>query len=445
MDPKKQFRRNNTNQGRSIDGFSNPSLGRPINKYSPNSIPRQSSASPDNIKPMPSLNPSRISYSDNNRPKSLLNASLPINSSVGPNRNSINKPPKIKKHSKKKIVKRTILAIILIIVVFGGYLGIKDVNILDKVFHGNLLSDASALFGNQVQLNGESTGRVNILLAGWQGKSTDEGPLTDSIMIVSVDTKNHTAFTMSIPRDLWVHIPGNGYEKINAANDNIGFHQSGYFNGGMGQLQQIIEQDMGIPINYYALVDYQAFEDAVNAVGGVTVDIKSPDPRGLYDPNVDKAHGGPLKLPNGPVTLNGLSALALALARGDSPYAYGFPLSDINRAQHQRQILIALEQKATSVGVLSNPLDISKLIDAIGNNVKTNLSLADVLTLAQIVKGIGISSIGSYGLSYGGSNPLLTTYLTSNGQDALIPKAGKNNYSQIQSYYQSLIAPKKIN
>ncbi len=120
-----------------------------------------------------------------------------------------------------------------------------------------------------------------------------------------------------------------------------------------------------------------------NAVDGITVKIQSPDPRGLYDPNVDKAHGGPLKLPNGPVHLNGLSALALALARGDSYYAYGFPLSDINRTQHQRQMLIALEHKATTAGVLSNPIDISKLVSTLGDNVTTNLTLPDVLRAAQ--------------------------------------------------------------
>ena len=295
-----------------------------------------------------------------------------------------------------------------------------------------------ALFST-TRLNGEAQGRVNVLLAGYQGSSSDEGALTDSIMVVSIDTRNNTAFMLSIPRDLLVHIPGYGYQKINYANSVSSFNKSGYFKGGMGQLQQIVEQDFGIPIQYYALIDYRAFEDAVNAVGGITVNIQSPDPRGLYDPNVDKAHGGPLKLPNGPVNLNGLQALALALARGDSPYAYGFPKSDINREQHQRQELAALEKKALSAGVLTNPLTMTHLFDAIGNNVTTNLSLADALRMAQLVKQVNVSRIKSYGLSYGNSNSdLLTTYYSQTTGDSLIPKAGINNYSQIQSYYNSI-------
>ncbi len=373
---------------------------------------------------------------------SMLNKTLP-NTTYGSriagttSRGGETKKKRLRWFRRHKITS-TILIILVIILGLGGYFGSRIIGDLDKVFHGNIFSDISAIFST-TRLKGEAQGRVNILLAGYQGTNSDEGALTDSIMVVSVDTKNNTAFMFSIPRDLLVNIPGQGYQKINAANSNSNFSQPGYFNGGMGQLQQIIEQDFNIPIDYYALINYKAFEEAVNAVGGITVNIQSPDPRGLYDPNVDKAHGGPVNLPNGPVTLNGLQALALALARGDSPYAYGFPKSDINREQHQRQELVALESKAISAGVLANPIRIASLFDAIGNNVSTDLSLADAKRLAQLIKPVKLSSIQSYGLSYGNSSSdLLTTYYSPTAGDSLIPKAGINNYSQIQSFYQSI-------
>ena len=373
--------------------------------------------------------------------QSWLNATLP-NATYG-SRNSASNPGKEKKKRgrwfrKHKIVS-TILVILILFFGFTGWFGSRLISDLDKVFHGNIFSDVKALFSTTT-LRGEAQGRVNILLAGYQGVHSDEGALTDSIMVVSIDTRNNTAFMFSIPRDMLVHIPGSGYQKINAANSNSSFNESGYFKGGMGQLQKIIEQDFHIPVYYYALINYTAFKDAVNAVGGITIDIKSPDPRGLYDPNVDKAHGGPVKLPNGIVTLNGTQALALALARGDSPYAYGFPLSDINREQHQRQMLSALEQKALSAGVLSNPIRMTSLFDSIGNNVSTDLSLADALRLAQLMKRVNVSNIKSYGLSYSGSNSLLTTYKSPTAGDSLIPRAGIGDYSQIQSYYQSITA-----
>ncbi len=348
---------------------------------------------------------------------------------------------KPKKKTRKKL-KRIIIGIIILVLLVVGVFGFSLISKIDKVFHGNVYSDLKSIF-TTTHLNGESTGRVNILLAGYQGTNSDEGALTDSIMIISIDTQNNTAFTFSIPRDLYLNVPGVGNEKINAANDNSNFSQPGYFKGGMGQLQKTIEQDLNIPINYYALIDYTAFEDAVNAVGGITVNIQSPDPRGLYDPNVNKAHGGPLRLPNGPVHLNGLTALALALARGDSPYAYGFPLSDINRTQHQRQMLIALEQKALSVGILSNPVAVTRLVNALSNNVTTNLTLPDILRLAQLAKTIKLANIKSYGLSYGGAHPLLKGVFLA-GQDQLIPQVGINNFSQIQHYYLTLTSSNPV-
>ena len=146
----------------------------------------------------------------------------------------------------------------------GGFLGVKGINTLDKVFHGNVLSDVTAAFNNK-PLKGESTGRVNILLAGDSADQINHGgaDLTDSILLLSIDTKTHTAFLLSIPRDLWVDIPGYGWQKINAANNALGNNFPGYPQNGMGQLEHLVTTDLGIPIDYYGLMDYGAFKDAV--------------------------------------------------------------------------------------------------------------------------------------------------------------------------------------
>jgi LCP family protein required for cell wall assembly len=261
--------------------------------------------------------------------------------------------------------------------------------------------------------------------------------LTDSIMLVSINTKNDTGFMLSIPRDLWVDIPGNGYAKINAAYEdgqNQHFSAPGYANGGMGLLEEVVNQDLGIPIDYYALIDYTAFRDAVNAVGGITITINSPDPYGLYDPYAD------LRLPNGVVTLNGQEALNLARARGDGPGAYGFPQADFNRTQHQRQMLVAVGKKALTLGVLSNPLKIGDLFDAVGNNVITDFRTKDVQALYGIAKKVNINNIQSLTFNESGSNALIQGYITPDGEDVLIPIDGIGNYSAIQTYDASLIA-----
>src|SRR6185437_8550135 len=183
--------------------------------------------------------------------------------------------------------------------------------------------------------------------------------------------------------------------------------------------------NLGIPIDYYALVNYNALRDAVNAVGGVDINIQSPDPRGLYDPSIDYATHGPLvKLTNGWHILNGEQALDLARARGDSYRSYGFAGSDFERAQNQRMMMVALKDKVTTSTVLANPIKLGELFDAIGNNLHTDLSTSNIRRLYDLSKQINSSSIKSYGLNSatisGKQNvDLLKNYLTPNGEDAL--------------------------
>jgi polyisoprenyl-teichoic acid--peptidoglycan teichoic acid transferase len=358
------------------------------------------------------------------------------------------KKPRIKS-TRKRLILRFSLGVVALFVLAGGWLAWRGFSTVNKVFHGNVFSDAHALFSN-TKLKGEDQGRVNILLAGDSADDPNHGgaQLTDSIMILSLDTKKRTGFMLSVPRDLWVNIPGWSHQKINAANDATDFNQAGYPAGGMGQLEEIVQTQLGIPINYYALVNYTAFKDSVNAVGGITVNIQSTDPRGLYDPNISAGDGGPLLLKSGVQILNGQTALNLARARGDPTYdgrvAYGFPHSDYDRTQHQRQMMLALEQKASSAGVLANPLKVSQLFSAVGNNIATDLKLGDVLRAVQLVKGVNLASMQSLALTNSGQNALLKDYLTPNGQEALIPAAGVDNFGQIQQYYQQLTSSNPI-
>lgn len=433
-------------KNRSLDGFSRPSaqqshpkIKRPDNPIAPSPIDTLPAPKPmimpKKVDPaVPPVQPFKYNYSPY-----LNKPDLPLTKQP--------KRPK-RKWSKKRKVITSILIILIIFVGLGGWYGSRLIGNLDKVFHGNLFSDAQALFST-ASLNGQAQGRVNILLAGDSADQMGHGGanLTDSILILSINTNNHTAFLISIPRDLWVYVPGlKSWQKINAANDVSNFNQSGYPSGGIGQLEEIIQTNLGIPIDYYGLMDYGAFEQAVNAVGGVSVDIQSPDPRGLYDPNVK------LKIPNGWVNLNGQQALNLARARGDGPGSYGFPDSDFDRTQHQRQIFIAVAEKAKTLGVIANPIKVNNLFGAFGNNFQTDLSLKDVLALIQLTKGINPTTIQSYAYcstltvgQNGCTKPILTGYVDpASGQDALIPTAGIGDYGQMEQYYLTLTSNNPI-
>ncbi len=342
-------------------------------------------------------------------------------------------------------LKRIIIILLILLTLVGGWLGIKFLYNAHKLFGGNIFSVLQT-----TRLKGEDSGRVNILLAG---NSADDaghagGELTDSIMIISIDTKHNKAILLSVPRDLWVNLGDNGHQKINDAyvvgQDNR-FSDNGYPTGGMGQLQQVIENDFGISINYYALVNYNAFRDSVDAVGGIDLTIKSSDPRGLYDPSIDYATRGPLvKLTNGTHHLNGAQALNLARARGDNYRSYGFNQADFDRTEHQRQMLVALKSKAVSAGVIANPARLSSLSDAIGNNVKTNLSLSEVRRLYDLTKAIGGSSISSVSLNSANGKNLLANYRTPRGDSALTPAAGVDDFSDIQQFMKQLTSNNPI-
>lgn len=376
--------------------------------------------------------------------KQLIGSAMPPKLDTKPAATSTPKRPKKSKKSltRKQKIRRSVLASLGVIILVGGWYGWGLLNNVNKVFHGNIFSDVHALVST-TKLKGEDQGRVNILFAGDSADRADGGgggDLTDSIMVVSIDTIHHTGFMLSIPRDTWVPIPGMGHQKINAAHEVTSFNQAGYPQGGMGQLEQIVTQDFGIPIDYYALVNYSAFKDAVNAVGGITINIQSADPRGLYDPSrTSPTDRTPLiKLPNGQVNLTGDVALNLARARGDAYGSYGFPRSDFDRTQHQRQMLMALEQKATTAGVLSNPMRISQLFNALGKNVQTDLNIADAIRVGQLSKQFNVNNLQSLSLGSDGKQNLLVGYMAPDGQEALAPAAGIDNFGQIRQYYQQL-------
>ncbi len=458
----KNERQNKYARTRSMDGFSKPPsiLGQPLPKKNP--TPSQRPAKP--IKPV--IKPASLTAKPaSSYPTTYLNPRLKeeqmrprrsnnINGQRRHNRkHNSNKPEVTRNLYIRRVIACFVGLIIIGLIVIGGLLGYKLLKTSEKVFGGSIASNLGDLFGSNVHLNGESTGRINILLAG---DSADDpghpgGKLTDSILLLSINIKDKSAFLLSIPRDLWVQMPngewpGGTHQKINAANEITNFSEPGYPNGGMGALSYVIQNNIGIPVNYYGLIDYAAFQDSVNAVGGITININSSNPKGLYDSNVN------LKLPNGPVTLNGQQALNLARARGDGYNSYGFASSDFDRTSHQRQLFIAVAQKAQSLGVLGNPAKISNLFSALGNNFSTNLNLADVLKLIKLTKSININNVSSFSfcstLSVGNGGcvtPILKSHLDqASGQDAIIPVAGIDNYGQLSQYYNQLISNNPI-
>jgi LCP family protein required for cell wall assembly len=329
------------------------------------------------------------------------------------------------KRSYKRAAGRTFLIIIVLFLAGSAVLGAWDArnisNASQKMFgSGNILT---LLGGGGLQT--DTAGRVNVLIAGYSADDPGHAgaTLTDSIMLLSMDKAKHSGYMLSIPRDLYVAIPGNGYGKINEA----------YGDGGMKLLEQIVEKDFGVSINYYALVNYASVRTSVDALGGIDVNINSPEGR-LYDPNRDWATGGPLvDLSNGQHHLNGEQALDLTRARGDPTsygYSVGFGQSDFQRTADQRLVFTAIKSKLNWKLVL-NPRKNAKILNAAANNIKTDVAANAARPLFGLFNSIPNSQLRSLSLrDLNGKNYLASTYYEGS---TLTPAAGLNDFSQIQS------------
>lgn len=222
----------------------------------------------------------------------------------------------------------------------------------------------------------DGTGRVTLLVMGldYRDWSAGEGPSrTDTMMLLTLDPLSNTAGMFSIPRDLWVTIPGFDNGRINTAY----FLGEAYQlpGGGPGLAVKTVEQLLGVEINYYAQVDFGAFTRFVDELGGVEIEV----PRKI---KIDPIVGDPVVLKRGDRLLNGELALAYARARNT-------PGGDLDRALRQQQVIFGIRDR------LLKPENMSSLItkapvlySELASGVQTNMTLDELIKLALLAQKI---------------------------------------------------------
>lgn len=439
---------NKPNKPKAIDGFLASGPRKPAFKATPSKTeqsdfmrPRQSTKldnfnKPDGFRSQetPRLsssgaytNPQNIQNTQNNH-KNRLNAT-PLTSNYARSA----RPAKTKNHRRRrsgfKIFMR--ISILLIIVTIGitGWMFGKAWWTANKSFKGG--GDALAL-NKELDpnlLKGEGDGRVNILLMGKGGENHDGGELTDSIMIASIDPINYGVTMLSLPRDLWVKPTGLWPMKINAVYSSAK-SQALYTNPkdksaaeskGINALESTVENYMGVKINYYAMIDFTAFQESVDAVGGIDVNLKEP----YSDPTM-RIGKKVLKLPAGPQHLDGATALGYARSR------YGAERGDFDRGEHQQTVLVGIKDKVLSLGTFSNPVKVTELLNTFGNRVQTNFSVSDLMRLYDLAKQINSNNINNVDLAMEGQAVVKTANI--GGQSVVVPIAGADNYTKIKEF-----------
>jgi anionic cell wall polymer biosynthesis LytR-Cps2A-Psr (LCP) family protein len=359
-----------------------------------------------------------------------------------------------KEHRTKgqKIRKRIIVVVVLLIVAgllaAGGYLAYKTFTATGHVLNGSI-----ADLIQSEPLKQDENGRSNFLLVGTSEDDPghEAGDLTDSIMVLSLNQKTKNAYMFSIPRDLYVEYGEaclTGYKgKINSyfSCSNTGTDNAAEQDR-LAKTQKLIGDIVGMDIQYGVHVNYTVMRDLIKAIGGeITVNIQSRDPRGVMDSNFDwkcgKAAvrkincpaGHYISYPNGPVTLDAEHALYLAQARGDIAPTYGFEQSNFDRERNQQMIAVAIRDKAMSAGTLTNLGAVTGLIDALGNNLRTNIQTKEVRTLMDLAQTIKTENIQSLDF-YSQDNRLFTTGTIPGAGSSVYPAAGVFNYTALQAF-----------
>lgn len=270
------------------------------------------------------------------------------------------------------------------------------------------------VFSDDTDIAGKKEDRINVLLLGMGGPGHDGPYLTDTIIIASIKPSTGDIAMISIPRDLGVDIPGEGWRKINHAN-----HFGEMKNPGAGGTfaSHVIEQTFDIDIQYYVRVDFAAFEHIINDVGGITIDVE----RSFTDTQYPAANYlfQTVSFSKGLTSMDGATALTYARSR----HGNNGEGSDFARARRQQKMLLALKEKILSFSTLSNPVRIHSVLTTLDDHIATDMEFSDIIGMIKLGKNINTNNIATVVLD---SSPegYLVNATSPDGAFMLSPKSG---------------------
>ncbi len=253
------------------------------------------------------------------------------------------------------------------------------------------------------------TDRVTILLMGIDERKDEQenGYRTDTIMVITIDPVGKTASMLSIPRDLYVDIPDFGKYRINNAN----YLGDIYKLPGRGpQLaKDTIAANLGIEVDYYIRINFEAFVTIVDEIGGIDIDV----PQTIDDPKYPDANYGydPFYIEAGPQHLDGRQALKYARTRATAG-------SDFDRAKRQQDVIFGVRDKVLSTDMIGTVLtNTPALIRALAGSYDTDLQIDQIIGLAQLSAEIDRSNISGHVIN---QSYILGYETTPDGQQVVI-------------------------
>jgi anionic cell wall polymer biosynthesis LytR-Cps2A-Psr (LCP) family protein len=330
----------------------------------------------------------------------------------------------------------------------------------DKITQSfNPISVVASVSGSKLK---GTDGRTNVLLLGSDKRAKGEviSVLTDTILVASIGKVDNDVVLISVPRDLWAQSPGGYHSKINAVytlaeNDEVG--------KGLDELKRTLENVLGIPIHYYALITFDLFEQAVDILRGIDVKVDSSFTDYYYpvEGNEDSTCGKTGKglelafqqtplvgfpcryetvsFTAGQQTMTGKTALKFVRSRhGDNGED-----TDFARSKRQQKVIAAIKDKSFSLQTLLDFNKVKNLYNAYAGNVDTNIDPATVESFYLLSKQIDLAKVVSIVLDdRSGANEGGLLYAPEDrtlygNQYVLIPQTG--DYSQIHAFVQKYL------
>jgi LCP family protein required for cell wall assembly len=224
----------------------------------------------------------------------------------------------------------------------------------------------------------DSKQRINVLLLGSDNdqKFAADAVLSQTMIVVSIDPAKHQVTLLSLPRDLWVAIPGRANAKIDLA----------YAEGGAPLARATVEKAFKIPIHYYAWIGLNGLVKVIDRIGGVDLDVLHPVLDDNYPNDFNDSGYGTERvyLAAGPQHLDGRHTLQYVRSR------HGDLLSDFGRAIRQQQVLLAIQQRSAGMDLVTA---LPALARDLNGHVKTDLDLVRLTQLALFMRGLRAADV----------------------------------------------------
>lgn len=281
------------------------------------------------------------------------------------------------------------------------------------------------------ELQGMEEDRINILLLGNGGIGHDGPNLTDTIIVASLQPSTKKISMISIPRDLLVEIPDYGWWKINNANH---FGETKLNNQGGQLASQVVSNIIGQPIHYFIRVDFAGFEQLIDDLGGVKIDVENSFIDYQY-PTFNYKYQV-VSFQEGTQTMDGETALKYVRSR----HGNNGEGSDFARSKRQQKLLEAVKDRVLSYKTFLNPSKINKILKNLNEHVSTNLELNEISELAKLVRDADTQNIITQVLDDSADGYLYSSIV--NEAYVLIPKG--NDYSAIQFMAQNIFSSQHL-